>query len=58
MNLLILLIILFSLPSLLFMIVADVNGQKKWVSRLFIKLPAYIAITLIVIYFLKQHQII
>ena len=40
------------------MVVADVNGTKKWIARLFVKLPTYISLTLLVIYILKQFNII
>ena len=53
-----LLIILCSIPSIFFMLIANVNGSKKWVSYLFIKLPSFIAAVLIVVYFLKQFKLI
>lgn len=58
MEKLLLIALLFSLPSNLFMVVADVNGTKKWIARLFVKLPTYISLTLLVIYILKQFNII
>lgn len=58
MEKLLLIALLFSLPSNLFMAVADVNGTKKWIARLFVKLPTYISLTLLVIYILKQFNII
>ena len=53
-----LLIILFSIPSIFFMLIASVNGKHKWFSHLFIKLPSFIAAVLIVVYFLKQFKLI
>jgi hypothetical protein len=58
MEKLLLISLLFSLPANLFMVVADVNGAKKWIARLFVKLPTYISLTLLVIYILKQFNII
>jgi hypothetical protein len=58
MEKLLLISLLFSLPANLFMVVADVNGTKKWIARLFVKLPTYISLTLLVIYILKQFNII
>jgi ABC-type dipeptide/oligopeptide/nickel transport system permease component len=54
------LIILCSMPSLFFMLVAKVNGDRvaKWFSYIFIKLPTFVAVVLITIYLLKQHNII
>ena len=53
-----LLIILFSLPSILFMLVANVTGTQKWLLKALVKLPAFVATILIVVYFLKQFSII
>jgi len=58
MEKLLLISLLFSLPANLFMVVANVNGTKKWVARLFIKLPTFISLTLLVIYILKQFNLI
>jgi hypothetical protein len=54
------LIILCSIPSIFFMLVAKVNGSgnQKWGSWLFLKLPSFIAAVLIVVYFLKYFCII
>ena len=53
-----LLIILCSIPSVFFMLIAKVNGNNKWFTYLFIKLPSFIAAVLIVVYFLKQFNLI
>jgi hypothetical protein len=53
-----LLIILCSIPSIFFMLIAKVNGNNKWFTHLFIKLPAFIAAVLIVVYFLKLSNLI
>jgi hypothetical protein len=58
MEKLLLIALLFSLPANFFITVADVNGTKKWIARLFVKLPTYISLTLLVIYILKQFNII
>jgi hypothetical protein len=58
MEKLLLIALLFSLPANLFMVVANVNGTKKCVARLFIKLPTFISLTLLVIYILKQFNLI
>jgi len=55
-----LLIILCSIPSVFFMLIAKVNGggKSRWFTHLFIKLPSFIAAVLIVVYFLKQFKLI
>jgi hypothetical protein len=55
-----LLIILFSIPSILFMLVANVTGggNGKWLLKALVKLPAFIAAVLIVVYFLKLSNLI
>jgi hypothetical protein len=58
MEKLLLIALLFSLPANLFMVVANVNGTKQWIARLFIKLPTYVSLTLLIFYILKQYNII
>lgn len=54
------LIILCSIPSIFFMLIAKVNGggKSRWFTYFFIKLPSFIAAVLIVVYFLKQFKFI
>ena len=53
-----LLIILFSLPSILFMLAANVTGTQKLALKALVKLPAFIAAILIVVYFMKMYNLI
>ena len=57
MEKLLLIALLFSIPANIFMVVANITGQKRWIARLFVKLPTYISLTLLMIYILKRFNV-
>jgi hypothetical protein len=57
MEKIILIALLLSLPASCFMIAADITGQNKWIARLFMKLPSYMSIVLLLVYILKYFNV-
>ena len=57
MEKLLLIALLFSIPANIFMVVGKITGQNRWIARLFVKLPTYISLTLLMIYILKRFNV-
>jgi len=49
---------MFAIPAICFMLVANVTGKNKWIVWLFIKLPSLISLVIIIVYGLKILKLI